>query len=51
MIWSMCGIKVTDRFTCSELREREKRGIDDIITVLQLHKVKMVWACFKKGRE
>ena len=32
MKW-MCGVEVTDRFTCSELRER--LGIDDIITVVQ----------------
>jgi len=33
MIRWMCGTKVTDRFMCSELRER--LGIDDIITVVQ----------------
>ena len=33
MIRWMCSIKVTDRFTCSELRER--LGIDNIITVVQ----------------
>jgi len=26
-------VKVTDRFTCSELRER--LGVDDIVTVIQ----------------
>jgi len=37
MIRWMCGIKVTDRVTCDELRER--LGVDDIlvITVLQRH--------------
>ena len=29
----MCGIRVTGKFTCSELRER--LGTDDIITVVQ----------------
>jgi len=33
MIRCMCGVKVTDRFMCSELRDR--LGIDDIITVVQ----------------
>jgi len=33
MIRWMCGIKVPDRFTCSELGER--LGIDNIITVVQ----------------
>ena len=33
MIMWMCGVKMTDRFTCSELRERQ--GIGDIITVVQ----------------
>jgi len=28
----ICGVKVADRFTCSELRERLE--IDDIITVV-----------------
>jgi len=45
MIRWMCGIKITDRFSTSEFRER--LGIDDIITVIQ-QQVKMVWACFKK---
>jgi len=43
----MCGIKITDRFTCSELRE--KLGIDDIITVVRwyghvLRKDENAWA-------
>jgi len=38
MIRRMCGVKVTDRFTCSELRER--LGIDDIITVIQRHRLR-----------
>jgi len=33
MIRWMCGVKVTDRFTCNELRKR--LGTDDKITVLQ----------------
>ena len=33
----MCGIKVIDRFTCSELKER--LGIDDIITVIKQHRL------------
>ena len=31
MIRWMCGVKVTDRFTCNELKER--LGMDDIIPV------------------
>jgi len=47
MIRWMLRIKVTDSFTCSELRETT--GIDEYSdTVTQ---VKMVWACSKKGRE
>jgi len=30
MIRWMCGVRITDRFACSELRDR--LGIDDIIT-------------------
>jgi len=30
----MCGIKITDRFMCSDLR------IDDIITVVQRHRLR-----------
>jgi len=35
MIRWLCGVKVTDRFTCSELRER--LGIDDIRLRLRWH--------------
>jgi len=37
MIRWMCGIKVTDRFMCRKLRERQRDrlGVDDIITVVQ----------------
>jgi len=38
MIRWMSGITVTDRFTCRELRER--LGIDDIITVVQRHRLR-----------
>jgi len=31
----MCGIKITDRFSSSELRKR--LGIDDIITLIRRH--------------
>jgi len=31
-VW-MCGVKVTDRFTCCELRER--LGTDDVSTIVQ----------------
>jgi len=34
----MYGIKITDKFSCSELTER--LGIDDIITVIQQHKLR-----------
>ena len=33
MIRWMCGVKVTDSFTCNELRER--LGIGDLITMVQ----------------
>jgi len=33
----MCGIKIADRLMCSELRNR--LGIDDIITVMQRHRM------------
>jgi len=38
MIRWMCGVKVTDRFACSELRER--LGIDDTISVVQQHRLR-----------
>jgi len=42
MIRWMCGVKVTERFSCSELRER--LGIDDIITMnmsmIQQHRLR-----------
>jgi len=41
MIRWMCGVKVTDRFMCSELRERIRT--DYIITVVQ-QQVQIVWA-------
>jgi len=34
----MCGVKVTDRCKCREWRER--LGIDDIITVVQQHRLR-----------
>jgi len=40
----MWGVKITDTFTCSELRER--LGTEDIITAIQ-RQVKMVRTCFK----
>jgi len=45
MIRWMCGVEVTERLTCSELRER--LGIDDIISNTATE-VKMVWTCFKQ---
>ena len=38
MVRWMYGIKVIDRFTCSELKER--LGIDDIITVIKQHRLR-----------
>ena len=35
MISWMCGVKLTDTFTCSELRQR--LGTDDIIAVIRRH--------------
>ena len=40
MIRWTCGIKVTERFTCSKLRKTRINEINDI---------KMAWACSKKG--
>jgi len=41
----MCGVKVTDRFTRSELRER--LGTDDKITVVQRHRLR--WYRHEEG--
>jgi len=49
MIRWMCGVKITERFACSELRERP--GIDDINYSDTETSVKMIWACFKKRQE
>jgi len=40
MIRWMLGVEVTDRFTCNELRERERLGRDDIITVIQRNRLR-----------
>jgi len=40
----MCGIKITDRLTCSDVRNR--LGIDDIITVVQRHRLR----CYETTR-
>jgi len=48
MIRWMCGLKVTDRFTCSELRER--LGIDDIITVIQRRRVRRYGHVLRKDK-
>jgi len=43
----MCDVRVTDRFTCKELRERlETNNYTDAAKW-----VKMIWTCFKKGQE
>jgi len=39
MVRSMCGIKVKDRVPSKELRERERLGLDDIISVLQQNRL------------
>ena len=44
----MCGIKVTDMFTYSYVRETRNRRYNYSGTATQ---VKMIWACFKKGRK
>ena len=38
MIRRTCGVRITNRFTCSELRER--LGTDDIITAIQQHRLR-----------
>ena len=43
MIKWMCGVKITGKFTYSELRERQCRGTSVW--------GEMVWASFKKGQE
>ena len=47
MRW-MCWVKVTDRFSSSELRERERLAIGDIITVIQRHRLR--WYVLKRMR-
>jgi len=37
----MCGVKVTDRFVCNELRERERLEIDYIIILVQHNR--LIW--------
>jgi len=44
-----CVILKTDRFSSSELREI--LGIDDMITLMQRHKLRLTCTCFKKGWE
>ena len=39
MIRWTCGTKITDRFSCSELIAR--LGIDDVITVMWLHRLRL----------
>jgi len=48
VIW-MCDVKVKDRVSSKELRER--LGLDDIISVLQTKLIAMVWACVAKRRQ
>jgi len=44
-----CDDKVTDRFTCNELRDRDKEQINDYSATAKC--VEMVWTCFKKTQE
>jgi len=39
MIRWMCGVKITDRFWSSQLRDRDTR-LDDIITVVQRQRLR-----------
>ena len=45
IMW-MCGVKITDKFSCSELRERLE--MDDIITVIQQHRLRWYGHLFRK---
>ena len=44
----MCGIKITNGFSISELRERLE--IDDIITVIQRHRLSWYGHVLRKMR-
>jgi len=44
----MCGIKLKDRFSSKELRER--LGIDDIAFGITAEPAALVWACAAKRR-
>jgi len=46
MIRWMCGVKVTDRFMCSELRDRLE--IDDVITVIQQRRLRWYGRVLRK---
>ena len=43
----MCGIKVTDRFLCSELKE--KLGTDDITTVIERYRLRWYGHALRKN--
>jgi len=45
----MCGVTVTDRFSCSELRDRLE--IDDIITVIQRRRLRWYGHVLRKDEE
>jgi len=47
MIRWMCGIKITDRFSSSDLGER--LGRDDIITVIQGHRLRWYGHVLRKA--
>jgi len=47
IMWT-CGVKVTDKFTCSKLRDR--LGIDHIITVVQQHRLKWYGHVLRKNK-
>ena len=48
MVRWMCNVKVTDRVSSKELRER--LGIDDIILILQQNRLRWYMACVAKRR-
>jgi len=48
MVRWMCGIKLKDRFSRKELRER--LGIDDLAIGITAEQAALVWACAAKRR-
>jgi len=45
MVVNLCGVKLSDKVACEELRER--LGLEDVVTVLQHNRLRteVVWLC------